>query len=79
LTIMGGDVPLTGEYAGGALTLTGEFTPDVTSRSGMRGAIRITGALKGDGTLAGEFTIAHGAFPMTGERLKERAPKSPTF
>lgn len=77
LTIMGGDVPLTGDYVGGALTLAGEFTADATSRSGMRGPIRITGALKDDGTLAGEFTISHGAFPMTGERLRERAPKSP--
>jgi hypothetical protein len=78
LTVMGGDVPLMGEYMGGALTLNGEFTADITSRTGMRGAVKITGKLKDDGTLAGEFSMEHGTFPLTGERLKERAPKAPS-
>lgn len=78
LTIMGGDVPLSGDYSAGALSLSGEFTDDVRSRTGMTGAIKITAKMKDDGSIAGEFAMARGTFPLTGERLKERAQKSPS-
>lgn len=78
LTLMGGDVPLTGAFANGTLTLSGEFTPDVTAKSGMRGTLKVTATLKADGSIAGEFSMAHGTFPLTGERLKDRSKKTDT-
>jgi hypothetical protein len=77
LTIMGGDVPLSGDYTAGSLTLNGEFTDDVRSRTGMTGAIKVTAKMKDDGTIAGEFAMARGTFPLTGERFRDRAPKAP--
>jgi hypothetical protein len=72
LTLMGADIPLEGEVASGVLTMNGEFTEQATAQSGMRGAIRISAKIKEDGTLAGDFAIAHGTFPMTATRMKER-------
>ncbi len=77
LTIMGGDVPLTGEYGTGGLALSGEFGDDISARTGMKGAVKITAKMRDDGSIAGEFTMSRGTFPLTGERLKERAPKAP--
>ena len=77
LTIMGGDVPLTGDYTAGSLTLNGEFGDNVTAKTGMKGALKITAKLRDDGSIEGEFVMARGTFPLTGERLKERAPKTP--
>ena len=77
LTIMGGDVPLAGEYGTGGLALSGEFGDDIAARTGMKGAVKITAKMKDDGSIAGEFTMSRGTFPLTGERLKGRAAKTP--
>lgn len=72
LTLMGSDVPLAAEFSGGVLTFTGEFTAEVSARSGMKGALKVTAKMKDDGSIEGEFSMAHGTFPLTGERLKNR-------
>jgi len=77
MTLMGADVALSGTFVGGALSLSGEFGPDVTAKTGMSGAVKVSAKMKDDGTLSGEFVMARGAFPLTGERLKDRSTKTP--
>lgn len=71
LMIMGKDVPLEGEYVDGALKLSGNAQIG-TGDGHSLGPLKITGTLKDDGTLAGEFESPHGPLSWTAERLKKR-------
>lgn len=66
LMMPGQDVPLTGEYVDGALTLA------MAAQDSNPPQIKITGKLQADGTLAGEFESPRGKANWTAERLKQR-------
>jgi hypothetical protein len=61
------DVPLSGEFADAALTLSGTV-------EGAKEPTRLTlsARLTDDGTLEGTLVGPHGTIPWTAERLKER-------
>jgi hypothetical protein len=61
------EVPMSGEFADGALTLSGTVEHAVQPTT-----IRIVGKLTEEGTLEGKATMPHGEVPFTAERLKER-------
>jgi hypothetical protein len=69
--IMGKDVPVDGEFADRALTLTG---PAAVGSHGDQQTVpmKITATLKDDGTLDGEMNTAHGPMKWTAERLERR-------
>ena len=61
------EVKLSGEFSGGALTLSGDVEHAVEPTT-----IRIVGKLTEEGTLEGKATTPHGDVPFTAERLRER-------
>ena len=77
LMMMGKDVPLNGEFAGGKFSLVGKGAfmsrPDGHGEGGQKPVpITLTGVLKEDGTLEGEAPGPHGTAKWTAERLKKR-------
>lgn len=61
------EVKLSGKFADGALTLSGDVEHAVEPTT-----IRIAGKLTQEGTLEGKATMPHGEVPFTAERLRER-------
>ena len=77
LMLMGKDVPLSGEFVDGSLSLVGKGAlmsrPDGHGGEGQQPIpIKLTGTLKDDGTLEGEMPGPHGTAKWTAERLKKR-------
>ena len=75
ITLMGAEIAVSGDYASGALSVSGELTADAAAKAGMAGmggAVKLTARMKKDGTLDGTFTMTHGVFPVTGERQAKR-------
>jgi hypothetical protein len=61
------EVQMSGEFANGALTLSGTVEHAVQPTT-----IRIVGKMTEEGTLEGKVTMPHGDVPFTAERLRER-------
>jgi hypothetical protein len=61
------DVPLTGEFADGAFSLSGTVDDAADPR-----AMEIVGKVNDDGSLEGTVKSHHGTMHWTAERLKER-------
>lgn len=61
----GGEIPLEGEFADGALKLS------TSSRSGEAPHVTLNATLKDDGTLAGYLSSERGDMTWTAERIKD--------
>ena len=77
LMLMGKDVPLSGEFVDGSLSLVGKGAlmsrPDGHGGEGQQPIpIKLTGTLKDDGTLEGEMPGPQGLVKWTAERLRKR-------
>ena len=76
LMMMGKDVPLSGDFTEGKLSLVGKGAfmsrPDGHGEAQKPVPITLTGVLKDDGTLEGEAPGPQGTVKWTAERLKKR-------
>ena len=77
LMMMGKDVPLSGDFTDGKLSLVGKGAfmsrPDAHGEGGQKPIpITLTGVLKDDGTLEGEVPGPQGNAKWTAERLRKR-------
>jgi hypothetical protein len=81
LMLMGNDVPIEGEFVDNTLTIAGDASvmggdahldPNAKGTRLMPTKLTLTGAMKDDGTLAGQFATPRGSVPWTAERFHER-------
>ncbi len=81
LMLMGNDVPIEGEFVDNTLTIAGDASvmggdahldPSAKGTRLMPTKLTLTGAMKDDGTLAGQFATPRGSVPWTAERFHER-------
>jgi hypothetical protein len=70
LMMMKVDVPMTGTFKGGALSLTGSTESDASGH--LSGMVSVDATLAEDGTLSGTLATGRGKITFTAERLKRR-------
>jgi len=77
VTFMGKDIPATGEFKDGAITLAGNAAlMSSGGDSSTQTKLSLKGKLLEDGTMSGEMPMPHGNMKWTADRFRQRKAKT---